>query len=86
MAITPHEEALKIAEGILETIQENRPLSVTNLLRRCVAIAKLLELKDTQWINNELKGYPDNNVPSYRIIDVECNYSWVGILPPQISR
>lgn len=85
MAKVPYEEALKIAEEVLATIQKNKSFSVTNLLRRCVRIAELLELDDILWINNELKGYPDGDVPTCRLIDVECHYSWFGGLPSTIS-
>lgn len=85
MAITRSGEALKIAEEILTTIQKNAPLSVTNLLRLCARIAELLDTDDILWINNELKGYPDDDVPPYRLIEVVCRYSWILELPPVIS-
>lgn len=85
MAKNPYEEALNTAEEILATIQENKSLSVTNLLRRCARIAELLELDDILWINNELKGYPDDDVPPYRSIEVKCHYSRIGKLLPVIS-
>lgn len=75
MAITPFEEALKIAEGILMIIQKNAPSSVTTLLRQCARIAELLNIDDILWINNELKGYPNDDVLPYRLIEVECHYS-----------
>lgn len=85
MVKTPYEEALDIAEEVLSIIHKNKSLSVTNLLRQCARIAELLEIDDILWINNELKGYPDDDVPPYRFIEVECQYSWFGSLPPEVS-
>jgi len=85
MVKTPYEEALEITERVLSIIHGNESLSVTNLLRQCARIAELLELDDILWINNELKGYPDDDVPPYRFIEVECQYSWFGSLPSTVS-
>ena len=86
LTTTPSEESLKIAEEVLSIIQKNAPLSATNLLRQCARIAELLDSDDILWINNELKGYLDDDVPSYRLIDVVCHYSWIMQLPPEICR
>lgn len=85
MVKTPYEEALEIAERVLSIIHGNESFSVTNLLRQCARITELLELDDILWINNELKGYPDDNVPPYRFIEVECQYGWFGSLPPEVT-
>lgn len=85
MARPSYEEALRIADEILLTFRENRSFSVTNLLRRCAIIAEILELDDILWINNELKGYPDDDVPPYRKIETQCQYSWFGSLPQRIA-
>lgn len=82
--MTRNQEALKIAEEVLLVIQKNKPLSVTQLLRQCARIAELLDLNDILWINNELKGYPDDDVPPYRLIEVNCRHSWIGKLLPRI--
>ena len=82
--MTLNEEALKLAKRILSDIQENKSVGVTNLLRRCARITELLNLDEKLWINNELKGYPDDDVPPYRLIEVQCHNSWRGSLPMHI--
>ena len=86
MATTPEEEASRLTTEVLSIIIENKPFSVTNLLRRCARIAELLQLKDTSWIDKELKGYMDDAVPPYRQIETECHYSWIGSLEPRILQ
>lgn len=85
MVKNPSEEALDLAENVLSIIHKNESLSVTNLLRQCARIAELLELDDVLWINNELNGYPDDDVPSYRLVEVECHYIWFGQLPHAVA-
>lgn len=85
MVKTHIEEALDLAENVLSIINNNESVSVTNLLRQCARVAELLELDDILWINNELKGYPDDDVPPYRLIEVECQYGWFGSLPSAVA-
>ena len=47
----------------------------TELLREALLISSKLKLYDFKdWINNELKGYMDKNVPSYRILRSELKF------------
>ena len=84
MATTPDEEALRLTTEVLSIIMENKPFSVTNLLRRCARIATLLQLEDISWIDKELRGYADDTVPPYRQIEARCHRSWIGSLEPEI--
>jgi len=84
LATTPEEEASRLTTEVLSVIMENKPFSVTNLLRRCARIAELLQLEDISWIDKELKGYTDDTVPPYRQIEARCRCSWIGSLEPEI--
>ena len=86
MATTPDEEASRLTTEVLSDIMENKPLSVTNLLRRCARIAELLQLEDISWIDKELKGYTDDTVPPYRQIEAKCHYSWISSLETKIQQ
>ena len=48
----------------------NSNTSVTELLRMALVVARKLKIKEfEQWVELELKGYPDiNEVPEYRIL------------------
>lgn len=83
MSATSKKEALKLSESVSETIQE-KSFSVTTLLRICARIAELLNVNDILWINNVLRGYPDDDVPSYRLIEANCHYKWKRDLSPII--
>jgi len=78
---TPQNEALGIIKDVLNDIKLFQTPYATRNLRQCYRIARLLQLDDIDWINKELKGYPDDNIPSYRVIETECRYSWRGDLP-----
>lgn len=84
MGAIRYEEAIKITRGILQIFEKDASYNVTILLRRCARISELLNLDDILWINNELKGYPDDDVPPYRKIIVKCQYGWMGALPDEI--
>lgn len=85
LSIIHFEEAIKISRNVTRIIENVANYSVTNLLRRCARIAELLNLEDIHWINNELKGYPDDDVPLYRQINAQCQYGWFGSLNSSIS-
>lgn len=49
--------------------------SITDLLRHCLIIARKLKQKEfVEWINNELKGYENKKVPTYREIPLYIKF------------
>jgi len=50
-------------------------VNIKDLLREALLIASKLKLNDFKiWISNELKGYPNQEVPSYRILSGEIKF------------
>jgi len=65
---------MSIVLDLQKHIIQNKKTS-TELLREALLISSKLELYDFRdWINNELKGYEDKKVPSYRILRSELKF------------
>lgn len=66
---------------------------VISLLRKAYLVAKKLKLKDFEsWIDNELNGYKDDNVPIYRGLKGNLKgwnpfHGWLPvIMPPELEK
>lgn len=62
---------------------------VVSLLRKAYLVARKLKLKEFEsWINNELNGYKDDNVPIYRMLNGTLKgynqfYGWTSVQIPR---
>ena len=56
---------LELQQGALDS-----SVSVTDLLRKALVVARKLDIQDIQeWLNHELNGYPEvSEVPAYRML------------------
>lgn len=53
----------------------DKKYSITDLLRHCLIIARKLKQKEfAEWINNELNGYGNKKVPTYREIPLYIKF------------
>jgi hypothetical protein len=68
----------------LQQLASDEQASVTNLLRKALLTARKLELEEfATWVDNELNGYgPDDDVPSYRIVEGEPRAQTISGLKP----
>lgn len=68
----------------LQQLASDEQASVTNLLRKALLTARKLDLEEfATWIDKELNGYgPDEDVPSYRVIEGEPRAQTMGGLKP----
>lgn len=65
---------MSIVIDLQKHIIENRK-SITEILREALFIALKLKLNDFRdWINSELKGYDNDNLPTYRILRSELKF------------
>lgn len=65
---------MSVVIDLQKHIIENKK-SITEILREALFIASKLKLNDFRdWINSELKGYDNNNVPTYRILRSELRF------------
>lgn len=56
----------------LQSLAQDSSTKLTDLLRRALVVATKLGLEDfREWIDMELKGYPDREVPAYRICNAD---------------
>ena len=68
----------------LQQLASDEQASVTNLLRKALLTARKLELEEfATWVDKELNGYgPDDDVPSYRIVEGEPRAQTISGLKP----
>jgi len=70
---------------ILSTVKVN---DISDLLRKALLVATKLGLSDfKQWINYELNGYNNANVPGYRKVRAQLNLKnpYHGLVPIYFS-
>lgn len=62
---------MQILQEIIDLLSSDKPSLENALFKAQVLAHRLGEAEMKQWVNNELKGYPDkNNLPDYRILPV----------------
>jgi hypothetical protein len=60
---------MKLIDEIIDVLSYEEKKGLTNaLLKTKVLLHRLGEHQSVNWVNMELNGYPDENVPEYRII------------------
>lgn len=62
-----------LLDEIIETLSDENGTLNSALLKTKVLLHSLGKKELVAWVTNELKGYPDENVPDYRIIGAEVH-------------
>lgn len=62
-----------LLDEIIETLSDEKGTLNSSLLKTKVLLHSLGKKDLATWASNELKGYPDDNVPDYRIVSSEVH-------------
>jgi len=72
----------------LQSLATDRSNDITDLLRKALMVASKLKLEEFKsWVNNELHGYRDSDVPDYRKTSAEIRLKspFHGLIPVVIG-
>ncbi|PBP83936.1 hypothetical protein [Pseudomonas syringae] len=66
----------------------DRSIHITDLLRKALLVSKKLKITDIEsWLNSELNGYIDKEIPDYRIVygELKAFNPYRGWIPVQVG-